>query len=149
MAGNTLPLREALADIAHLHYVDGPRMDSSPSRPWWILDSDLEHDIRATDRWKDVVSYAPTRSDDEKLIIYKGGMVVTRAIQKSIRWGYWPFTGRCYDGVATLHGKACLKYYTQVNILINLGRVATISRKGARFQYNQGTTYSVCNPLFW
>ncbi|CEJ91711.1 hypothetical protein VHEMI07404 [[Torrubiella] hemipterigena] len=57
VAENTLPLREALADIAHLHYVDGPRLDASPSRPWWILDSDLEHDIRAADRWKDVVEW--------------------------------------------------------------------------------------------
>ncbi|OCK98592.1 uncharacterized protein K441DRAFT_693377 [Cenococcum geophilum 1.58] len=32
-------------------------MDDSFSRPWWILDSYLEHDMRATHRWDDVVKW--------------------------------------------------------------------------------------------
>jgi hypothetical protein len=50
-------LKDVLFDIANLHYVDGPPMNGSSSRPWWILDSSLEHDMRATDRWNNVVSF--------------------------------------------------------------------------------------------
>jgi len=57
VAGNTLALKDVLFDIANLHYVDGPPMNGSSSRPWWILDSSLEHDMRATDRWNNVVSF--------------------------------------------------------------------------------------------
>ena len=56
MAANTVPLREELADIANLHYVDGPPMHSAGgSRPWWILGRKLEHDLSNT-RWQETVS---------------------------------------------------------------------------------------------
>lgn len=55
VAGNTRALKEALSDIANLHYVDGPPRQGSGSRPWWILDQDLEHDMTVTNRWDDVV----------------------------------------------------------------------------------------------
>jgi hypothetical protein len=56
VAANTVPLREELADIANLHYVDGPPMHSAGgSRPWWILGRKLEHDLSNT-RWQETVS---------------------------------------------------------------------------------------------
>jgi Serine hydrolase (FSH1) len=58
VARNTRALKDKLSDIANLHYVDGPPMRNtghSSSRPWWILDSYLEHDMRACDRWDDTV----------------------------------------------------------------------------------------------
>ena len=58
VANNTRALKETLPDIANLHYVDGPPMDGSSSRPWWILDNSLEHDIRAIDRWDIVVRFS-------------------------------------------------------------------------------------------
>ena len=76
-----------MSDIANLHYVDGPPMDGSSSRPWWILDSSLEHDMRATDRWNDVVSFPFGRSwcvDAYRTDRYAGEMVVGRIIEKSI-----------------------------------------------------------------
>jgi len=60
VAGNTRALKEKLSDIANLHYVDGPPMRNathSSSRPWWILDSYLEHDMTASDRWDDTVKW--------------------------------------------------------------------------------------------
>jgi len=60
VAGNTRALSEKLSDIATLHYVDGPPMRNasrSSSRPWWILDSNLEHDMTASDRWDDTVNW--------------------------------------------------------------------------------------------
>ena len=62
VASNTGALKETLSDIANLHYVDGPPMHGSLSRPWWILDSYLEHDTRAVDRWDDVVCFPLNRS---------------------------------------------------------------------------------------
>jgi len=62
VASNTGALKEALSDIANLHYVDGPPMDGTSSRPWWILDNDLEHDTRAVNRWDDVVCFLLSRS---------------------------------------------------------------------------------------
>jgi hypothetical protein len=62
VARNTGALKEALSDIANLHYVDGPLMDGTSSRPWWILDNDLEHDTRAVDRWDDVVCFLLNQS---------------------------------------------------------------------------------------
>jgi len=59
VAANTRVLKDRLSDIATLHYVDGPPMRNashSSSRPWWILDSYLEHDMTASDRWDDTVS---------------------------------------------------------------------------------------------
>ena len=58
VAANTVPLREELADIATLHYVEGPPMrdgTSHGSRPWWILGRNLEIDSRS-DRWSETVS---------------------------------------------------------------------------------------------
>jgi hypothetical protein len=58
VAANTRNLKDKLSDIANLHYVDGPPMRNAPhssSRPWWILDSYLEHDMKASDRWDDTV----------------------------------------------------------------------------------------------
>jgi hypothetical protein len=58
VAANTVRLRDELADIATLHYVDGPPMHhggSSGSRPWWILSNNLEIDNRG-DRWNESVS---------------------------------------------------------------------------------------------
>jgi hypothetical protein len=60
VAGNTRALKDKLSNIAILHYVDGPPMcnaSQSSSRPWWILDSNLEHDMRASDRWDDTVCF--------------------------------------------------------------------------------------------
>jgi hypothetical protein len=62
VASNTRLLKDKLSDIANLHYVDGPPMRNaahSSSRPWWILDSYLEHDMRASDRWDDTVRVIP------------------------------------------------------------------------------------------
>ena len=62
VAANTRVLKDKLSDIANLHYVDGPPMRSAPrssSRPWWILDSQLEHDMTASDRWDDTVRLIP------------------------------------------------------------------------------------------
>ena len=58
VAGNTRALREKLSGIATLYYVDGPPMRNAPrssSRPWWILDRNLEHNMKASDRWDDTV----------------------------------------------------------------------------------------------
>jgi len=58
VATNTRDLKDKLSDIASLRYVDGPPMRNAPhssSRPWWILDSYLEHDMKASDRWDDTV----------------------------------------------------------------------------------------------
>lgn len=58
VAANTHNLKDKLSDIANFHYVDGPPMRNahhSSSRPWWILDSYLEHDMKASDRWDDTV----------------------------------------------------------------------------------------------
>jgi len=60
VAGNTRALKDKLSDIANLHYVDGPPMRSSSlssSRPWWILDGSLEHDMSASRRWDDTVKW--------------------------------------------------------------------------------------------
>jgi len=58
VAGNTIPLKEKLESIAKLHYVEGPpRMDISPSRPWWILGPNLEYDNSASSRWDQTVKY--------------------------------------------------------------------------------------------
>jgi len=60
VAGNTRALKDELSDIANLHYVDGAPMRNasySSSRPWWILDSYLEHDMKASDRWADTVKW--------------------------------------------------------------------------------------------
>jgi len=60
VAGNTRALRDKLSDIANLHYVEGPPMGNasrSSSRPWWILDHNLEFDINASARWKDTVKW--------------------------------------------------------------------------------------------
>jgi len=60
VAGNTRALKNELSDIANLHYVDGPPMRSSSrssSRPWWILDGSLEHDMTASYRWDDTVRW--------------------------------------------------------------------------------------------
>lgn len=60
VASNTRALKDKLSGIANLHYVDGPPMRNasySSSRPWWILDSNLEHDMRASDRWDDTVCF--------------------------------------------------------------------------------------------
>jgi len=59
VAANTVRLRDELADIATLHYVDGPPMRDgsfSGSRPWWILGRNLEVDTRV-DRWNDSVAW--------------------------------------------------------------------------------------------
>lgn len=60
LASNSFPLKTRLADIANLHYVDGPPMyrnaPYSASRPWWILDNDLEHKMSSSHRWNDTVS---------------------------------------------------------------------------------------------
>jgi hypothetical protein len=59
LAFNSFPLKARLVDIANLHYVDGPPMyrnaPHSASRPWWILDNDLEHNVNASDRWNESV----------------------------------------------------------------------------------------------
>jgi len=60
VAANTHNLKDKLSDIANFHYVDGPPMRNahhSSSRPWWILDSYLEHDMKASDRWDDTVKW--------------------------------------------------------------------------------------------
>ncbi|KAF8817179.1 hypothetical protein BYT27DRAFT_7247721 [Phlegmacium glaucopus] len=60
VAGNTRPLKDKLSDLATLHYVDGPPMrgnSSSPSRPWWILGDNLEHNLSASSRWDDTVKW--------------------------------------------------------------------------------------------
>lgn len=60
VAGNTRALKDKLSDIATLHYVDGPPMrdnSSSPSRPWWILGDNLEHNLSASNRWDDTVKW--------------------------------------------------------------------------------------------
>jgi len=59
VAANTVRLRDQLADIATLHYVDGPPMRDgsfSGSRPWWILGRNLEVDNRV-DRWNASVAW--------------------------------------------------------------------------------------------
>ncbi|KAJ7595730.1 serine hydrolase FSH [Mycena floridula] len=40
VARNTVPLREALDDVAVLHYLEGPANPESSSRPWWNTGSD-------------------------------------------------------------------------------------------------------------
>ncbi|KAE8446538.1 hypothetical protein EG329_011870 [Mollisiaceae sp. DMI_Dod_QoI] len=57
VAHNTVDLKNALSDIATFHYVDGPSMNGSSSRPWWILDRKLEHDTRASKRWDETVKW--------------------------------------------------------------------------------------------
>ena len=63
LAFNTFPLKNRLSDIANLHYIDGPPMyrnaPPSSSRPWWILDNDLEHNVKASNRWNDCVHFHP------------------------------------------------------------------------------------------
>lgn len=56
VAQNTVRLREELADIAKLHYVDGPPLSGSGSRPWWILGNNLEHDSSGG-RWEETVKW--------------------------------------------------------------------------------------------
>jgi len=59
VAANTVRLRDELADIATLHYVDGPPMHDSSwssSRPWWILSGNLEHNTR-DNRWQQTVDW--------------------------------------------------------------------------------------------
>ncbi|KAK7046691.1 FSH1 domain-containing protein [Favolaschia claudopus] len=67
VAHNTRQLRDALDDVAILHYVDGPPVShnifssSSLPRPWWFLDQNLELDSsqndRARTRWENVVEW--------------------------------------------------------------------------------------------
>jgi len=58
VAANTVALREELADIATLHYVDGPPMQGvrGDSRPWWILGGGLEHDPSSR-RWEESIKW--------------------------------------------------------------------------------------------
>ncbi|KAJ7057875.1 serine hydrolase FSH [Mycena amicta] len=58
VAHNTRKLRDILDGVAHLHYVDGPPLLSSTSRPWWFLDQNLEFDAsRGDSRWDAVVKW--------------------------------------------------------------------------------------------
>jgi len=54
---NTIALKNELQGIANLHYVDGPPMYHSSSRPWWILGGNLEHDLSVSNRWNDSVKW--------------------------------------------------------------------------------------------
>lgn len=55
VAANTVPLRKELDGVAKLHYVDGPPMSRGVgSRPWWILDNNLEHNS-SSGRWEESV----------------------------------------------------------------------------------------------
>jgi len=45
-----------LADIANLHYVDGPPALDRDSRPWWILTGGLEHNTSGR-RWEQCVEW--------------------------------------------------------------------------------------------
>ncbi|KAJ7512029.1 serine hydrolase FSH [Mycena galericulata] len=58
VAQNTRKLRDALEGVAILHYVDGPVMSRSSSRPWWLLGNNLEFDASRNDeRWDTVVKW--------------------------------------------------------------------------------------------
>jgi hypothetical protein len=73
LAFNTFPLKNRLSDIANLHYIDGPPMyrnaPPSSSRPWWILDNDLEHNVKASGRWNDCVHFHPISALGHRTIV--------------------------------------------------------------------------------
>jgi hypothetical protein len=101
VASNTRALRDKLSDIANLHYVDGPPMRNaaqSSSRPWWILDSYLEHDMRASDRWNESVCFKIMSCfNSERLIGY-------------IQVGWWSgeLSQNQYDGIIGLSQGAAM-----------------------------------------
>jgi len=104
VAGNTCALREKLSDIATLHYVDGPPMRNasrSSSRPWWILDSNLEHDMTASDRWDDTVcSYHLTPA------IWSLAMILIGC--KQVNWWSNELSKNQYDGIIGLSQGAAM-----------------------------------------
>ncbi|KAJ7336319.1 serine hydrolase-domain-containing protein [Mycena albidolilacea] len=51
-------LHDALDGVAVLHYVDGPLLVGSASRPWWLMDQALEFDSsHGNSQWDDVVEW--------------------------------------------------------------------------------------------
>ena len=91
VAANTVPLREELADIATLHYVDGPptRYDRGGSRPWWILGSQLEHDA-SSGRWEETVRAPVSLS------------TAHRCMSTQVKWWSEELSKNQYDGVIGL-----------------------------------------------
>jgi hypothetical protein len=103
VASNTRALKDKLSDIANLHYVDGPPMRNAPqssSRPWWILDNYLEHDMRASDRWNDSVRFHLTTAP------WFDAMRLTRHNQ--VKWWSEELSKNQYDGIIGLSQGAAM-----------------------------------------
>jgi len=104
VAFNSFPLKARLADVANLHYVDGPPMyRNAPhpaSRPWWILDHHLEHNVDASDRWNETVCFpVPTAAATTATMLTKKGQV---------RWWSDELSKNQYDGVIGLSQGAAM-----------------------------------------
>ena len=80
--------------------MDGPPLNGSYSRPWWILNSDLEHDMRAGNRWNDVVSLPSTLSSC-------GGIHSADGIIQ-VRWWSAELSKNQYDGIIGLSQGAAM-----------------------------------------
>jgi predicted esterase len=75
-------------------------MKGSSSRPWWILDSYLEHDMRAANRWDDVVRFPFRRP------CCGGDHRADRDIQ--VRWWSEELSKNQYDGIIGLSQGAAM-----------------------------------------
>ena len=112
---------------------------TSPSRPWWILGHNLEHNLSASGRWDDSVCYCSivqttalsfgiSRAD----WMYSGEMVVWWTFEKRIRWSHWSITRIGNDSSTPFYGKCCLPILSYPTIPLLFG--------------NQ--TWN-CSPEFW
>ena len=160
VAFNTFPLKNRLSDIANLHYVDGPPMyrnaPQSSSRPWWILDSDLEHNVKAPGRWNDCVHFHPITAlwhTTTVLIKWSGKMVVRWVVKEPVRWNH-RFVARCSnDSIASFHGKhqapTSMHKHVSWNVTetIRFLPVAQWSQKGTWLPSRKDTAHQIRDTL--